>query len=387
MEKITEDFFIVSAIAEAVTAFYFFIKILRKILGADFNIHRKLCAKTCGRILLSLTLTCSVMQLSFGIFNSLTCLISPVIVGKDSAAASAAMILFNIFSLLTACLFYKIILRNISPNKSGIGNLTALAIYLFSVGLYINTAVFGNTSDSEKTAEIFKMGFPLLAVYVSGVAAFFTAIGISGRLSEVSFGAELIAKQAAQAEERLRETAFFRHDARYHTAVLSGLLKKGEHTRAEKYLYEISGIEKVLSKPYNTGCAAADVVLESKLAVCEKAGIKTECGLKLSEMGIGTAVFCGVLSNILENAVNACMDMESSSERFIRVSGGIQGNMLMIESENSFDGKAFQKGTGLMSVENTAKKYGGNVLIRCKGCVFSITVLMRLPQGITSVLN
>lgn len=391
MERFTESFFAVSAFAEAAVGIYFFGIFLKNVFKVSLLNDAKISAGLCKKIFSAILLTFSVMQLSFGIFNSLTCLISPFIIGRAPASASLVMILFNIFSLGTACLFYKIILQQTAfaedTNGSNGSSLTALTLYLFTAGLYINHAVFGNTADSEKIPEIFRTGFPMLAVHVLGAVSIFAAVRTKKRLSEISFCAKLALKQAEQTEERLRKTAIFRHDAKRHTAVLSGLLKKGKLDRAEKYLSEISGMTEVISKPFNTGCAAADAVLENALCSCGKFGIKTEFTLHLQENIMCTAELCGVLSNILDNAVNACRGLENTDEKFIRLRGEIQGNLLLIEAENNFDGRTFRKGTGLMSIENTAKKYGGSVSTKCACGVFSITVIMNIRESRKPVTN
>lgn len=393
MESFTEKFFAVSAFAEAAAAVYFFGGILKNIFEINFLRDTKFSAENFKKIFSALLLTFSVMQLSFGIFNSLTCLISPLLIGRNPIFTSLTMILFNIFSLGTACLFYKIILRQtafaVSKNIEKSSNLTALTLYLFTAGLYINLAVFGNVVDSEKVPEIFRNGFPMLAVYAFGTAAVFMTVRTKKKLSEISFGAELAFKQAEQSGELLRKTAVFRHDAKKHIAVLSGLLKKGEKEHAEKYLSEIGGMAERLSKPFNTGCAAADTVLENAFCSCEKFGVKAEFDLRLQENIICTAELCGVLSNILDNAVNACCGLENTVSKFIRLRGNVQGNLIFIEEENSYDGRDFQKGTGLMSIENTAKKYGGKVSIKCGDGMFRITLIMNTGDStyITNALN
>ncbi|MDE7288333.1 MAG: GHKL domain-containing protein [Oscillospiraceae bacterium] len=391
MERFIENFFAVSAFAETAAAVYFFGKILKSIFRVNLFRDKKFSAEMCKKIFSALLLTFSVMQLSFGIFNSLTCLISPLLIGRNPIAASLTMILFNIFSLGMACLFYKIILRQtaFSADKNNAENsgLTALTLYLFAAGLYINISVFGNTVDSEKVPEIFRKSFSMLAVYAFGTAAVFAAVRTRKKLSEISFGAEIALKQAEQAGERLRKTAVFRHDAKKHIAVLSGLLKKGENACAEKYLSEIGGMVEGLSKPFNTGCAAADTILENAFCSCKKFGIKAEFDLRFQKNIMCTAELCGVLSNILDNAVNACRGLENSVEKFIRLRGGTQGDILFIETENRYDGMTFQKGTGLISIENTAKKHGGKVSIKCGDGVFSITVIMNMSDSRTNITN
>lgn len=380
MEKFTEKFFLISAFAEAAAEAFFFGKILKQ----AFFIPRgkKLLFK---KIFSCLLLTLSAMQLSFGIFDSLTCLVSPLLFRMEPAAASLTMMLFNVLSICTACIFYKIIFSQTALRTAAGGEntgvLTALTLYLFAAGLYINSAVFGSTADSGRADEIFLTGFPMLALHLLGAAAVFAAVRNEKRFSEISFGTELAEKRAEQAAERLEKTAAFRHDAKRHIAVLSGLLKKGSSAAAEKYLSEIGDMADELSGSFSTGCAAADTVLESALCSCGKFGIRADFRLRLKENSICTADLCGVLSNILDNAVNACLGMEKTDGSFIRLRGGMQGGVLFIESENSFDGRAFQKGTGLMSIERAVKKYGGNVLLKHGDGVFSITVIMNADSG------
>lgn len=72
--------------------------------------------------------------------------------------------------------------------------------------------------------------------------------------------------------------------------------------------------------------------------------------------------------------------------RYIYVSGRIQGDFLMIEVENSFHGKdTFKKGTGLSNVKKVAEKYGGAMNIETKEDVFILQVLLIIPQYSESI--
>ena len=67
--------------------------------------------------------------------------------------------------------------------------------------------------------------------------------------------------------------------------------------------------------------------------------------------------------------------------KYIRVSGRIQGDFLMMEIRNSFHGKgAFKKGTGLSNVKKVAEKYGGAMSIETQENVFVLHVLLIVPQ-------
>ena len=76
------------------------------------------------------------------------------------------------------------------------------------------------------------------------------------------------------------------------------------------------------------------------------------------------------------------------TEKYIRLSGRIQGDFLMMEIRNSFHGKgAFKKGTGLSNVKKVAEKYGGAMSIETRGDVFVLHVLLIIPWRPEDILQ
>ena len=83
----------------------------------------------------------------------------------------------------------------------------------------------------------------------------------------------------------------------------------------------------------------------------------------------------------MSKTIQAVKKLDDSIEKYIRVSGRIQGDFLMMEIENSFHGKgAFKKGTGLSNVKKVAEKYGGAMSIETQENVFILHVLLIIPQ-------
>ena len=90
---------------------------------------------------------------------------------------------------------------------------------------------------------------------------------------------------------------------------------------------------------------------------------------------------CIVLSNALDNAIHAAKSLDAGMGKYIRVSGRIQGDFLMMEIRNSFHGKgAFKKGTGLSNVKKVAERYGGAMSIETQENIFVLHVLLIIPQ-------
>ena len=89
------------------------------------------------------------------------------------------------------------------------------------------------------------------------------------------------------------------------------------------------------------------------------------------ELPITDIDLCGMIGNILENAITACRSLEKD-KRWIQFTAlTLNDAQLCIVATNSFDGNVRQsagrylsthrdgKGTGLLSIASTAAKYGG----------------------------
>ncbi len=144
-----------------------------------------------------------------------------------------------------------------------------------------------------------------------------------------------------------------------------------------------------MSFPCSTNNPVVDVLVGNKLGIAKSMGIGVDCSLLLPyPCGLRDIDICIVLSNALDNAIHACKSLDAGKEKYIQVSGRIQGDFLMMEVENSFRGKgAFKKGTGLSNVKTVAEKYGGAMSIETRGNIFVLHVLLILPQRPESILQ
>jgi len=111
-------------------------------------------------------------------------------------------------------------------------------------------------------------------------------------------------------------------------------------------------------------------------------GIDVDCSLLLPyPCGLKDIDICIVLSNALDNAIQACKSLDAGIEKQIHVSGRVQGDLLMIETRNSFSGEGvFKRGTGLSNVKKVAEKYDGAMSIETRENRFILHVLLVIPQ-------
>ena len=184
-----------------------------------------------------------------------------------------------------------------------------------------------------------------------------------------------------EAKARYDRTKSFRHDIRNHIAVVKKLLQSGKLEEAVSYMEDLDDMAEKMSFPCCTNNPVVDILVENKLGTAKSMGVDVDCSLLLPyPCGIRDIDICIVLSNALDNAIQAVKNPGAGTEKYIRVSGRIQGDFLMMEIENSSRGKgAFKEGTGLSNVKKVAEKYGGAMSIETQENVFVLHVLLIIP--------
>lgn len=163
-----------------------------------------------------------------------------------------------------------------------------------------------------------------------------------------------------------------------------------QEEKTEQAINYMGGMEEIieeLSFPYSTNNPIADILIENKLGVAKNIGIDISCSLTLPyPCSIRDIDFAVILSNALDNAVNACKNMEHDSEKYIHIAGKIQGDFILLEIENSFQKKGLpRKGTGLLNIQTIAEKYHGAVNIKTQDNIFILSVLLIIPQHSESI--
>ena len=173
---------------------------------------------------------------------------------------------------------------------------------------------------------------------------------LSTELSLLEQEEHFLNQYVEEAKTRYDETKSFRHDIRNHIAVVKKLLQSGKVEEAVSYMEDMDDMAEKMSFPCSTNNPVADILVGSKLGLAGSMGIRVGCSLLLPyPCGLRDIDICIILSNALDNAIHACKSLAADAERYIHVSGRIQGDFLMMEVENSFHGKGMVKpGTGLV---------------------------------------
>ena len=189
---------------------------------------------------------------------------------------------------------------------------------------------------------------------------------------------------------RYNESRLIRHDIKNHLSAIAGLLDAGDTTGALKYIGEISDEIENVKPPVKTGSGVLDAILYKKYSAASENKIKiyTEFASDFSGYRFSDYDLCGIFSNILDNAFEACSALEES-ERIVTLSVREQMNMICITCENPYadlkkDGDGFatlksdrkNHGLGLKRISGIAKKYGGSTDISTEDGIFTVSVLL-----------
>lgn len=187
------------------------------------------------------------------------------------------------------------------------------------------------------------------------------------------------------------EMRMLRHDMKNHIAVMNGLYESGKTTELGEYLKEFSGRFSETQAVNITGNEIADAIISEKRAVAETSGTKLVCDGSLKGLAINAVILCTVLSNLLDNAIEATE--QTDNERIITLTAKRTGNFYFISISNPCRGYVDvsadmittkpdreHHGLGLKSVRNTLEKCGGTLELSCKkageGYVFTAEVIL-----------
>ncbi|MDE7363111.1 MAG: GHKL domain-containing protein [Oscillospiraceae bacterium] len=179
-------------------------------------------------------------------------------------------------------------------------------------------------------------------------------------------------KLVAEVRERYSEVRTLRHDMRHYLTAAAELISDDRADEAKEYIERIID-EKInaAGAGVNTGSAVVDAVINNKLALCAKSGIRAKCAIDTRFGGSADVDISILLSNLLDNAVNGCDPADPRIELVI----GSRKSLIYIAVKNTIAGSVLSgnptldtdkedksvHGFGIKSVRNIAEKYGGSV--------------------------
>lgn len=387
----TAGFTIISVIP-AGSIVEFAVYVLMLIIGGIF-----ICPGDRESVILYAVLTAEIMQLSFGVINSLLTILYPWMLSFDHKRIGILlMVLGNVISCFLAVFCYWLVWRYFSfydtIKKKYLFIILTPIVMIFFMEQYISSVIYGNLNITDENGVTwYKNHVQLLIIQFLGMVSLFCIMFAYKKLVEnfhLSTEVSLLEQQehflnqyVEEVKARYEKTKSFRHDIKNHISVVKELLRKGESEQALNYIGDMESMTAELSFPCSTNNPVVDMLVGNKLGIADSLGIDVHCSLILPYPCLVRDIdFCVILSNALDNAIHACKNMDHG-EKYIRVTGRIQGDFILLEVENSFQReKLSRRGTGLSNIKMVVEKYHGAMNIKTEGAIFILSVLLIIPQ-------
>ena len=173
-----------------------------------------------------------------------------------------------------------------------------------------------------------------------------------------------------------------RHDFLNHLQVVYSLMEMQEWEEASAYIEDVYGKITAVSSVLRTASPAVNALLQVKIGACEKAGIRTDVQIQSAwkDLPMPAWEMCKVLSNLLDNAIDALRDTPEPALRITLTEDLHSYHFTVADNgpgipeelrETIFDAGTTTKesghGMGLYITRETLRNYGGDIRVRCEG--------------------
>ena len=265
--------------------------------------------------------------------------------------------------------------------------LVFIALNLFMIPKYADTLYTGRVLQ----------GYFVISITLLFLMLFFNAIFLLMAISinrnvRLQQENQLLSMQQQRYESlkaAIEEARQARHDLRHQLCQLAALAEEGNLEKIKAYLS--SAVSRIPSLELHF-CEnrAADGVVGYYCALAKREQIPFSVQLDLPEcLPVDEIDLCLVLSNLLENALEASL-RTAPARRRIELTAYLHGNSLaLIQVENTYDGVIREKdgvflsskrkgdGVGLQSVRHIAEKSGGVSTVTYQDGLFCAKVMLR----------
>ena len=190
----------------------------------------------------------------------------------------------------------------------------------------------------------------IVAVYIILLKNVADLLVMNETRSELGYARQLIEQQKAHYDQMLKYTEQIRilkHDYRHHLHAIAHMSKEEEAAYLKQINKELdAGAELVFCRN-----AAVDSLLQEYASRARQANIRFTADLAVPEhMPVDDLTLCIIIGNLLENATEACLKLDS--DRFITLNARREEGALLLMVENAYNGEINKSGSRLLSTKS-----------------------------------
>lgn len=253
------------------------------------------------------------------------------------------------------------------------------------------TAIYSDLlySGSEVVAELLPTAVGLL--YMVYTTVYYRQLQ---RQTQAEMQSSLMATQLKQAEVEMAslrqaetQTAAYQHDMRHHLTAIEAFLSANKPHQAEEYIKQVQAdIEAITPKRFCEN-ELVNLLCSSFSAKAERMGVRLTLEAVLpGSLAVSDTELCALLSNGLENALNAVEELKEN-RRWVEFYCGVRAGKLLIEIKNPYSGHIpFRDGLpepsrqghghGCRSIRAIAQSHEGMCDFKAENGVFTLRVVL-----------
>lgn len=194
---------------------------------------------------------------------------------------------------------------------------------------------------------------------------------IAYELDELKASAEHIREQDVQIRKLHENVRRLKHDMKNHLMIIADYLNEADYEKAKEYTSEIIDKLNAVHSYIETGNSLLNHILNEKLEMARSKGIAIKAEIENLSFGrMGSLDFSALLTNLLDNAIEAC-EKEEASELSVGIVKRRGYHAMIVKNKISQsvlaqnpDLRTSKKereshGMGISQIKSITEKYGG----------------------------
>lgn len=265
------------------------------------------------------------------------------------------------------------------------------------MSIYFLTVVFFESLGSQSNHIHLLVTFTALGVFLDNMIIYYTVQKLSDWINKkkeyevIQYQNKVLIKATLEKNEMNKEVRKIWHDFNNHISCIDMLLQMNNVEKARSYIQNMNASCQTTYMGIQTGNEIADVVINQKYMLAKAQDISLKVSGQLDEnLSINQMDLCALLSNGLDNAIEACREIEDLTTRKIDLFLEGYKNYLHIDINNSVKKEAMNNnklittkkdksrhGIGMLSMKTIVEKYGGHLEWKYEYNQFCLSIVMK----------
>ena len=240
--------------------------------------------------------------------------------------------------------------------------------------------------------DLFQAILALAFVFIICSAYFYYRLcQIRKEQESIALQNELLAKNYQVAKESYESNARLYHDMENHFSMIQSYLADGKVEEARAYLDRLGKDRAAYSVERFTGIEAVDYILSQKAELARQQNIETSIHAEYpKDCKIDPVDLCTILTNLLDNALEACRKLPEASAKILSVTIRRINQFIIIQIANScIEEPVISKGNfktsktdkrhhgwGMKNVRLAVEKYHGTMEYEYNKNMFIVSVML-----------